>query len=304
MFAYAPLVGGDKFTHLKELIVNSLVDVIINNDIYGVIFMFIRMEHQAEETVIENKIKQLKQIKPQFLALNENLCLNEVSGIMEVAANARKAKAQPSLDSIYEEEKYKADSSFLAINTEDPVSPTKEQIPSDEELKRRIETPPYQKAIDHLKEIARLYTPMQKLQCVASLNSVICQCIEDFWKNVPINKEKLSIDADQYLSILVYIVVKSQVSDLFTHITVSNEFALLGSSSSYNTYCLTTLQACFYHLLNVDIGTVLRSPKAVSSLEACAEVRASSLEIEASTKSSNNENEAAQIQMVPEQKSN
>jgi hypothetical protein len=108
----------------------------------------------------------------------------------------------------------------------------------EEELRKRIEEYPYpyKEAIDKLKEIMFLINPMEKLQCIVNLNSIICRCIDKFWAGIPVSREKLSIDADKYLSILVYIVVKANTKDLFTHITVSNEFANLGSASSYNAF--------------------------------------------------------------------
>eukprot|EP00831_Metopus_contortus_P031273 TRINITY_DN25530_c0_g1_i1.p1 TRINITY_DN25530_c0_g1~~TRINITY_DN25530_c0_g1_i1.p1 ORF type:complete len:135 (+),score=31.34 TRINITY_DN25530_c0_g1_i1:113-517(+) len=73
-------------------------------------------------------------------------------------------------------------------------------------------------------------------------------------------------DADHYLSILIFIIIKAQVPDLFTHVCLTNEFATLGSSSSYNAYCLTTLQACFYHILNVDVTSLLLTRNTLPTL--------------------------------------
>ncbi len=268
-YLYSPVIGSDRFYSLKEMVVNSLVDVVINTDVYTLIFMFFRMEHQAEETIIEQKIRELKTISPEHLSISPYLCLNEVSGILEIAATARKKLSSPSKDDspskLIEEDKAinhsRKSSKENLPQEESNIDDTLSQIPSDAELIRRVQGQPYLAAIEKLRQVAQLYTPMQKLQCIADLNSHICRCIDDFWKGVPVKREKLSIDADQYLSILVYIVVKANVSDLFTHIMLTNEFATLGSTSSYHAYCLTTLQASFYHLLNIDIGAVLRSGK-------------------------------------------
>jgi len=238
---YVPVVGADKFNNLREFLVNCLVDAIINKDVYTVIFMFIRMEHQAEEMTIENKIKDLHEIiKPQHLNINTYLSLDESTGNQELINNITK----------YVEKRN--------------IKPNIENW-QDELIQRATKNQPYFDAIEKLREVAKLDTPMKKLKCITELNSVICKCIDDFWKGIPVPQEKLSIDADQYLSILVYIVIKAKVRDLFTNIALANEFATLGSTSSYNAYCLTTLQASFFHLLNIDIALVLK-PRKISSL--------------------------------------
>lgn len=116
-----------------------------------------------------------------------------------------------------------------------------------------IEKPPYQDAIDKLKEIPQITSPMKKLHTIASINEIICKCVDDYWKGTTISIDKLSIDADQYLSILVYIVSKAHIPNLFSEISLAEELANLGSKLSYNKYCLTSLQACFCHLINLEI---------------------------------------------------
>jgi hypothetical protein len=272
---YSPIVGTVDMTILRDLINNSLIDIIIRDDMYSVIFMFLRLDHQAEEEMIVRKIKQLESIQPQFLGINEFLCLNHTSPILEIVRQARRTvpdilpegqpeppHVEPVQDTeerneaseekgtgLYEENKCNINSSFI----EDA-----DGLPSDEVLVKRMQSPPFKLAITKLKGVARLGTPMEKLQCLATLNASICSCIDSFWKGVPVKREKLSIDADQYLSVLIYILVKANVPNLFTHITLTNELASFGSSSSYNSYCLTTMQACFYHLLNVDTSTLIK----------------------------------------------
>ncbi|MDR3547010.1 MAG: VPS9 domain-containing protein [Candidatus Pacebacteria bacterium] len=224
--AYESIIRPERLGQFRDLIVNSLMDILIRDEIYEMLVMLIRLEDQAEEVLIAKKIQDLQFVRPEYLGVNEYFCLNEASGIVEIARESRSGK----------------------------------QVPDEEELRARARRNNYQPAIDRLKEVTVYSTPILKLQCITSLNSVICKCVDDFWKDVPVPGKKLALTADQYLSILIYLVVQAQVPNLFTHIALANEFAQLGSRSSYNAYCLNTLHACFYHLLNVEPKCVIVSP--------------------------------------------
>jgi len=224
---YNVVLDFNRLNALKEQLINSLIEIIIDKEVYTVIFMFLRMENKAEEARIEYHINKLKGVTPEQLNVSPFLCLNKCTWNDKVLNHIQ----------------------------------NKENGNWKETLKRRIEENknPYKKAIEKLKESRSFDTPMSKLSAITTLNPAICECINSFWKEIPINKEKLLIDADQYLAILVYIVIKAEAKDLFTHISLANEFATLASTSSYNAYCLTTLQASFYHLMNLNIDDLIKN---------------------------------------------
>ena len=237
-YMYTPILGTDKFLFLKEFLVSSIVEILVDNEVYKIIFSLFRMEDDIEERILEIRMKELSEIKPEDLSINPHLCLNEAVLNDKVLSGIAK------------------ESNNLKVDWK-------------EKLRKRIEEYPYpyKEAVNKLKEITFLINPMEKLQCIVNLNSMICCCIDKFWVDIPVPREKLLIDADQYLSILVYILIKANTKDLFTHITVSNEFANLGSASSYNAYSLVTLQASFYHLLNINLETTIIENK----VEECKE---------------------------------
>ncbi|MDR3549453.1 MAG: VPS9 domain-containing protein [Candidatus Pacebacteria bacterium] len=237
---YEPIIRPERAAQFRDLIINSLMDILIRDEIYEVLFMLIRLEDQAEEVLVTKKIRELQFVRPEYLGVNEYFCLNEASRIVDVAGDFR-AGLRPATG----EEWNKC---------------SLEQAPNEEELRFREKGNNYQPAIDKLKEVTKHNTPIQKLQCITGLNSVICKCVDEFWRGVPVAGKNLSLNADQYLCILIYLIVKARVPNLFTHIALANEFAMLGSRSSYNAYCLNTLHACFYHLLNVEPRCAIVGP--------------------------------------------
>ena len=231
-YIYAPIIGTEKFQGIKETLTNALIEVLINNEVYTVIFMFMRMEHEVEEEILKQRIADLGNANPEVFNISPYLSLSKAA-LTEKVLNTIKKNAE-NID--YTDDWLKYLNQHIEMNIL-----------------------PYKEAIDKLKPINLVNSPMEKIKVIVSLNSIICKAIDDFWKDIPVPKEKLTIDADQYLSILVYIVIKSNTKDMFTHICLSNEFATLGSTSSYNAYSLTTLQASFYHLLNLDMQNIDRN---------------------------------------------
>eukprot|EP00826_Nyctotherus_ovalis_P042288 TRINITY_DN4330_c0_g4_i1.p1 TRINITY_DN4330_c0_g4~~TRINITY_DN4330_c0_g4_i1.p1 ORF type:complete len:364 (-),score=97.08 TRINITY_DN4330_c0_g4_i1:66-1157(-) len=224
---YSVSLDYARLNALREPLTNSLIETIIDKQVYTVTFMFLRMENQAEESRIEQHICKLASVRPEQLNISPYFCLNECSWNEKVLSS---------------------------------IKSNAENDDWEEVLKRKIKenVQPYEEAIKKLKESTLFGAPVSKLKTITTLNPTICRCIDSFWQGIPVNKEKLFIDADQYLTILVYIVIKADAKDLFTHISLANEFATLGSTSSYNAYCLTTLQASFYHLMNLNADDLLK----------------------------------------------
>jgi len=213
--------GSSKAGALKELLMNVLLETIIDDKIYDFLFKLLKTENREEENVIEEQIKKLSEARPIDLNISPYLCLDDSvlcdKVISNIKANAKNSSWEKLLD---------------------------------DRIQRN--TIPYKPAVQKLSELVNYETPIAKLKVIISLNPSICTCINDFWDGIPVSKEKLQIDADQYLSIMTYIVIKSDLKDLFTHVALANEFASLGSTSSYNAYSITTLQVAFYRLLNID----------------------------------------------------
>jgi hypothetical protein len=218
---YNTSFGSNKAIALKEGLMNVLLEIIIDNKVYALLFMLLKAENREEETVIEKQIDKLSKARPIDLSISPYLCLDGSVLCDKVISNIKSNATDMSWEKL---------------------------------LYDRIQqnTHPYRSTIQKLSKLMTYETPMAKLKAIVNLNPSICTCINDFWDGIPVSKEKLQIDADQYLSIMTYIVIKSNSRDLFTHVTLANEFASLGSTSSYNAYSITTLQVAFYRLLNVD----------------------------------------------------
>ena len=67
-------------------------------------------------------------------------------------------------------------------------------------------------------------SPMKKLWLLDDVNDLILESIDDFWKQVPVDKSKLIIAAEEKISIYIYIVVKAKLIDFYSNIWFIWEF--------------------------------------------------------------------------------
>jgi len=112
----------------------------------------------------------------------------------------------------------------------------------------------YGKAIRCLVELQTTTSPMQKLQYIIDTTRRICECIDDYWKLSDISREKLVINADQILSVFIYIVLQARIANLNSHLKLINEFVskevLIGNGGFY----MATIAASLEHILTMDEG--------------------------------------------------
>ena len=115
----------------------------------------------------------------------------------------------------------------------------------------------YESAIDRVRDIQHAPTPMKKLEIISTATDLICGSVDDYWRGVPdIDQNKLVIDGDQFLSIYIYIVIKSGVYDLEAHIWIISQLSRSGIQNGPMGYFLTTLEACMMQVSSLNIETI------------------------------------------------
>jgi len=128
-----------------------------------------------------------------------------------------------------------------------------------ENLVEEVEYPnlPYFKSIIYFKEINKVHSIIQKLEIMINLREIILLEIDSFWKGIPINQKKRYVDADNLLSIFIYLIVKSQIADLIVDIEIIEDFInrslkLSRKGKIYINigYFFSLVQSSFEYLLN------------------------------------------------------
>jgi len=119
----------------------------------------------------------------------------------------------------------------------------------------------YEQAIKMLKSINRYRVPFEKMILIATLASEITECVNEFWKDFEniITASLLNIDADELMTIFIYVVIKSHMPELLIHAKFIKEFTTNNSRATMIGYYFTTLEASIIYILSVKDKGSLRS---------------------------------------------
>ena len=119
----------------------------------------------------------------------------------------------------------------------------------------------YEQAIKMLKSINRYRVPFEKMILIATLASEITECVNEFWKDFEniITSSLLNIDADELMTIFIFVVIKSHMPDLLIHSKIIKEFTTSNSRSTMIGYYFTTLEASIIYILSTKDKESLRS---------------------------------------------
>ena len=116
---------------------------------------------------------------------------------------------------------------------------------------------PYETAIQLLKQIRKYKTPFEKMMIIANISNEITECINDFWKIMEhyFKKDILNIEAEQIMTIFIYIIIKSGITDIFVHYKMIKLFTTCMTKSSTIGYYYATAEASIMFirtLKNID----------------------------------------------------
>lgn len=113
---------------------------------------------------------------------------------------------------------------------------------------------PFFKSIMYFREINRADSIIEKLEIMYNLRNMILGEIDMFWKGISIDQKKRYVDADNLLSIFIYLIIKSQLSDLIIDIEIINDFINKTLKLSRKGYFFSLVQSSFEYLLNTMSG--------------------------------------------------
>ena len=109
---------------------------------------------------------------------------------------------------------------------------------------------PYDTAIGLLKQIEKYKTPFEKMMIIANISNEITDCINDFWQEMEqyIKKDFLSIEAEQIMTIFIYVIIKSGISNIFVHCKLIKLFTTCTTNSSMIGYYYSTVEASIMYI--------------------------------------------------------
>ena len=121
---------------------------------------------------------------------------------------------------------------------------------------------PYETAIQLIKQIKKYKTPFEKMMIIANISNEITDCINDFWQEMEeyIKKDYLSIEAEQIMTIFIYIIIKSGIIDIFVHCKLIKLFTTCTTKSSMIGYYYSTVEASITYIKTLkDTGELFKN---------------------------------------------
>eukprot|EP01022_Parablepharisma_sp_SALTPOND_P017309 TRINITY_DN2735_c0_g1_i1.p2 TRINITY_DN2735_c0_g1~~TRINITY_DN2735_c0_g1_i1.p2 ORF type:complete len:433 (+),score=54.44 TRINITY_DN2735_c0_g1_i1:3857-5155(+) len=115
-----------------------------------------------------------------------------------------------------------------------------------EQFKRRVGTKPsnrtvLEKSIEAFAKIREINSPNLKLKQLLKVTKKIIKEIDEFWEAYEVKREKLIMDPDSLLSLLIYVIVKSQYSEIYIDHKFLELFITEADKGSTKGYYLVTL---------------------------------------------------------------
>ena len=117
---------------------------------------------------------------------------------------------------------------------------------------------PYESSINNLKKIESYQNPFDKLLLTVELSKIISKEISDFWSQVDENdlkksKINLNIEADDFISIFKYILIKGEFLNIHSEICFIESFTTNQIKSEKDWYYLSLIQVSLMQLEEIKI---------------------------------------------------
>jgi len=91
------------------------------------------------------------------------------------------------------------------------------------------------------------------MMLISTISLQITDCVNEFWQEFEniIAPNNLNIDADELISIFIYILIKSKIYDLLIHTRIIKDFTTSSSKSTMIGYYYVTLEASLLYILEI-----------------------------------------------------
>ena len=89
------------------------------------------------------------------------------------------------------------------------------------------------------------------MRLITQCSRLITESIDDFWAGVTeISKKEKTLDADELLMIFIYICFKSNLSEMYAHLKLCNQFSTATLRNSKLGYYGSTMEVSLEQVLN------------------------------------------------------
>lgn len=276
---YVRSINIENFKEEKDELINMVACLIFNNnEIYSAIFLLYSERYDNEIKKFEQKLNEFRSVTLQDLGIKKQFCLDKKTfdyfGCKNISIPDISDKRNDMSENncqIFKENK-KSQRNILFSNQENtdigfndfknplddfnsiksiPILKNESvNIINEVDSRKYLEenkawNEPYMNVLLKLCSIENHKAPFEKMMIIAYLSDEITKSINNFWKDKNY-KEKgidLNIEADELVSIFIYIIIKVQMPTLLIHTAMINDFATNISKSTMIGYYFSIINA-------------------------------------------------------------
>lgn len=260
---YSRTISLNIFRDEKDQMINLLSSLVFNTgNIYSKLYRYFQLKLVDTTQIFQEKLDAFKDIHPEDLKIKKQFCLNEITKDYQKEL-AKKEKDNITLvvkdkdAAFFENESIPKKggniSDIVASSESSKLLQITEKSFQEHNIviKSNRNNEPYFDVIQSLRTVTKYNVPFEKMLIIATISAQIIKCVNDFWdkNNELIKKSFLNIDADELMSIFIYLIIKAQIPDLFIHISFIQYFTTAATKSTMMGYYFTTLEGAMDFLI-------------------------------------------------------
>ena len=237
---YCKSTNLDFFVEEKDELINLITSkVFLQSDIYKNIYNLFSIQFKNEVNDFKYKLFLVKNIKPKDLNIPNKLSLDE-----NTTKEINKFKEE------YKQKKEKEGNVNINENNNNKIFVPEDGYIKGFHSKNKING--YNTVVQMLQGLKYAKTPFDKMMIIASMSTEITQCVDMYWNNMDnyLPNYYLSINADEFISLYILMVIRAQDPELIIHEKIIQNFTTKTTKSSTIGYYNLTLNAAIEYVQN------------------------------------------------------
>jgi len=235
----------------RENVISFLNSIIFNEKIYNLLFELYSLQDALVEENYQKSLMRFKNSKPEDFSVPAPFCLNEKTLDYIKENHMVTPKDVPFIVSDF--------SASPILNEVDSLRGNDKELTVEVKKGKFIEeiktgsglATPYEKVIQTLSTLPSRRSPVHKLKTILKAMELIGISISEFYEDAGAQNSK-KLDADNTLSVCLYIVARAGLENLNAHCKIIQRFSTAGALNSISGYYASTLEACVTGLCEMD----------------------------------------------------
>ena len=265
---YSTVIDYAAFQDEKEDLLNMLITLFFKTgNLYEAILELYNLAFSKEVQDMQDKLVNLKNIKPKNLDVKIKFCLDDDTLELQkkILKEKREEKDKKDADNVplYAGLSHFRNTINSFFNNKKIMFPKlhnklrdtiaiKDQYISEVKVAGKLPVP-YLSAIKLLTTLKKYKAPFEKIVIIAAISDQITESATTFWSEMEkyIKKDFLSIEADEIMAIFLFIVIRSQMPEIIIFSKMITNFTTPGTRAFSIAYNFTLLEASLEYLSSI-----------------------------------------------------